>query len=114
MRNAQALRRAPIVYELGPVSAIPLGEGRQFQLGASLVAVFRTRSGAIYATQAQCPHQGGPLVDGLVGEQVVVCPLHSFKFALQTGAAVGHGCSALKTYEVQVSKAGALRVTIDE
>ena len=42
--------------------------------------MFRTRTGKVFAVDGTCPHKGGPLADGmLVGEQVV-CPLHAFRF----------------------------------
>ena len=53
------------------------------------VAVFRCRSGEVYATEAECPHRGGPLADGLVGSHSVICPLHGFVFDLRTGEAAG-------------------------
>ena len=40
---------------LGPLAQIPVGEGRVFDIGGLRIAVFHTRSGAVYATQASCP-----------------------------------------------------------
>lgn len=77
--------RAGIHRRLAPVEAIPEGEGRAFDLGGRRVAVFRLRGGAVAATDAECPHRGGPLADGLVGDGWVVCPLHSRRFALDGG-----------------------------
>ena len=52
-------------HRLGPVEAIPVGEGRAFVVGGEQIAVFRLRAGAsLRATQALCPHTGGPLDDG--------------------------------------------------
>ena len=50
---------------LGPLHSIPAGEGRSFQAGTKRIAVFRTRQGELFASQADCPHRGGPLADGL-------------------------------------------------
>lgn len=93
---------------LGPLSAIPLGEGRTFEVAGATVAVFRARSGEVFATQASCPHRGGPLADGMVGGGLVACPLHAFKFELSTGRAVGHDCGSLRTYPVEVTETGEL------
>ena len=73
---------------IGSVQTIPEGEGRSFDVGAKRLAVFRTRQGKVFATQADCPHQRGPLADGLVGSQTLICPLHSLKFDLGTGRAL--------------------------
>lgn len=99
-------------FDLGPVERIPPGEGRAFVVGARHVAVFRTRAGAIYATQASCPHRQGPLADGLLGGHCVVCPLHGFKFDVATGAPMGHSCGALETYPVSLGEDGRIHLHI--
>jgi nitrite reductase (NADH) small subunit len=96
------------VVNLGPASRIPLGEGRMFVLGERTIAVFRTRGGRVFATQALCPHREGPLADGLTGGGRVVCPLHGLQFELADGQAVGHACGDLETYPVRVSDSGDL------
>lgn len=73
------------VYNLGPVTGIPMGEGRVFQIGPLAVAAFRTRREGVFATQAWCPHKAGPLADGL----------------------------ALDTYTVFVSEAGGILLRLD-
>ena len=49
------------------------------------VAVFRQRDGKIFATQDRCPHRRGPLSEGIVGGNKVICPLHAHQFDLETG-----------------------------
>jgi nitrite reductase (NADH) small subunit len=97
--------------KLGPVDFIPPGEGCTFVAGGEKIAVFRTRNGAIFAVQAECPHRGGPLADGLVGGTVVICPLHSWKFDLSTGEALFGDCG-IKTYPVRVDESGEIILTI--
>ncbi len=101
------------LYELGPAELIPLGEGRTFDVDGTYIAVFRTRQGRFYATQAFCPHKGGPLADGLVGQCTVICPLHAFKFSLETGEPIGNSCAALRTYTVDVDPQGNLILHLD-
>src|SRR3954462_2309497 len=92
---------------VGPVSAIPPGEGRTFSAFGEKVTIFRTRGGQILAVQAECPHRGGPLADGLVGGTTVICPLHAWKFDLATGQALMGDCG-LRTYPVRVDEAGQI------
>src|SRR5215468_4392203 len=87
---------------LGTVNSIPLGEGRVFELGPRRVAVFRSREGRVFATQAECPHRGGPLADGLLGGHSLICPLHSLKFDLETGQSTDGACT-LRTYPIRLS-----------
>ena len=92
---------------IGPLSMIPLGEGRRFAVRGTAVAIFHTRAGRVFATQADCPHQGGPLADGLVGGSTLICPLHERAFDLVTGAGIGQPC-ALMTYPVRITEDGAI------
>lgn len=73
-------------HVLGRAAEIPYGEGVTFVVGGRQIAVFRLRSGAVYAISAVCSHLGGPLADGQADENVVICPLHSHVFDLATGA----------------------------
>jgi nitrite reductase (NADH) small subunit len=87
---------------LGAVKSIPLGEGRVFEIGTRRLAVFRSREGRVFATQAECPHRGGPLADGLLGGHTLICPLHSLKFDLETGRSSDGACT-LRTYATRLS-----------
>jgi nitrite reductase (NADH) small subunit len=94
--------------KLGPVDRVPPGEGKAFDIGDRRVAVFRTRGGELYATQAACPHKGGPLADGIVGGGTVICPLHAYKYDLKSGQPLGNGCPALQTYRVELGMGGEM------
>ncbi|MDQ3733317.1 MAG: Rieske 2Fe-2S domain-containing protein [Actinomycetota bacterium] len=52
-------------------------DGREF-------AVFLV-DGAVRVTDARCPHNGGPLVEGTIREGTVVCPWHWYRFDLASG-----------------------------
>jgi nitrite reductase (NADH) small subunit len=96
---------------LGPVSDIPLGQGRNYDAAGERVAVFRTRTGEVFATQANCPHKNGPLADGLVGGGVVICPLHAWKFDLRSGEPVMGSCK-LRTYPVRLDDQEQIVLTL--
>ena len=100
------------LFNLGLVSGIPEGEGRTFQAGGHDIAVFRGRGGAIHATSAWCPHQGGPLADGLIGRDQVICPMHGLRFDLRSGLPQGHQCERLQVYPVTVTAHGEIVVTV--
>lgn len=86
---------------LGPVDQIPLGEGRAFGVGGEQVAVFRLRDGSLRAVSGVCPHRGGPVADGTVDREVVICPLHHHAFDLTSGCSTT-GAEPLRTYRVSV------------
>jgi nitrite reductase (NADH) small subunit len=77
---------AGTTHRLGPVEQVPLGEGRAFAVAGEQVAVFRLRDGSLRATQARCPHAGGPLADGQLDATAVVCPLHLRAFSFADGS----------------------------
>ena len=99
-------------HNLGSAAQIPLGEGRRFEVGGVGIAVFRSRQGEVYATQAQCSHRAGPLADGLLGGEALICPLHNFRFNLATGEPLGNDCPALRTYPVSENEAGEILVRV--
>ncbi|AIE84371.1 Nitrite reductase [NAD(P)H] small subunit [Fimbriimonas ginsengisoli Gsoil 348] len=77
-----------------------------------MIAVFRSRNGNVYATQASCPHRNGPLADGLLGGSTIVCPLHARKFDLETGKSQSDDCF-LRTYSIYLADNGHLILNFD-
>lgn len=98
-------------YKLGIVSQIPLGEGRTFHVGARKFAVFHTREGELFATQANCPHRKGPLADGLLGRSTLVCPLHEWQFDLSSGKTLNGSCD-IAVYAVSRGPNGELTLEL--
>ena len=96
---------------LGPSADIPLGEGRTYTVDGREVAVFRTRSGQLFATQARCPHKGGPLSDGLLGPKSLICPLHEWHFDLATGQALQGECG-IAVYHISEDPEGMLTLEL--
>jgi len=89
-------------YCLGSLDQIPPGEGRRFRVAGRDIAVYHTRQGMVHATQADCPHRNGPLSDGLLGGSQLVCPLHAWKWDLNTGKPLFGDC-ALTIYPVRLT-----------
>jgi nitrite reductase (NADH) small subunit len=98
---------------IGSIEAIPQGEGRSFVVGPHKIAVFRGRDGRFFATQAECPHRGGPLADGLLGGTTLVCPLHEWSFDLLSGMALTGNCG-IRTYPVTVRSDGTIVLEMED
>ncbi len=64
--------------------SIPLREGRVVSLHGREIAVFNLGD-RFLALENRCPHRGGPLADGIVAGDKVVCPLHARKVCLTSG-----------------------------
>ena len=67
-----------------PAEGIPLREGRAVNVGVEEIAIFNLGH-KFLAVGNRCPHKGGPLADGIVSGESVVCPLHGWKVCLATG-----------------------------
>jgi nitrite reductase (NADH) small subunit len=99
---------------IAPVASIPAREGRTISLGSISVAVFNT-GGRFLAVENRCPHQGGPLADGIVGGEVVACPLHNWRICLRTGAVTkpcDTGAPPVRTFDVK-EQDGVLMLRLD-
>jgi nitrite reductase (NADH) small subunit len=81
----------------------PLREGRAVEIGGRQIAVFNLGD-RFAAVENQCPHKAGPLADGLVSGESVVCPLHAWKIDLTSGKATNHPehSSCVATFETRV------------
>jgi nitrite reductase (NADH) small subunit len=97
---APATAAGPKAHTVGMVDDVPPGEGRTFVVAGEQVAVFRLRDGSLHATQAVCPHAGGPLADGLTDVNVLVCPLHQYAYRWSDGASTNGG-GPIRTYPVR-------------
>lgn len=100
-------------FRAGHVSAIPPNEGRMLRVGGHLVAVFHLRDGGVRAVQPWCPHRRGPLVDGLVGDGTLVCPLHGRTFALANGEAL-QGEVGVATYPARLDAHGTILLELPD
>ncbi len=60
-------------------------------------------NGEYYAFGAECPHAGGPLDEGDVEGNIVVCPWHGAEFDMTTGEALAMPAQdSISTYQVRV------------
>lgn len=58
--------------------------------------------GDVYAINSVCSHKGGPLGEGDLDGEEVVCPWHAFMFNVKTGQCLNHPGIAVKSYKVKV------------
>ena len=63
---------------------IPVRQGRAVTVGDREIAIFNLGDRFV-AIDNRCPHQGGPLCDGIISGTTVVCPLHAWKIDLTSG-----------------------------
>jgi len=81
---------------------IPVREGRAVMIGGRELAIFNVGD-RFLAVDGRCPHKGGPLCDGIVSGDTVVCPLHAWKIGLTSGRVERPTgiASCVRTYETK-------------
>jgi nitrite reductase (NADH) small subunit len=77
----------------GNVTEVEAG-GKVFCLG--------NLDGDLHALNGICPHRGGPLGEGWVDGQSVVCPWHAWSFNLKTGKAEHPVQQQIRVYPLKV------------
>jgi nitrite reductase (NADH) small subunit len=87
---------------IGRLSDIPPRGARVVRRPEGDIAVFRTAADEVFALADRCPHQGGPLSQGIVHGTSVTCPLHDWRIALDTGQALAPDRGCVARYPVRV------------
>tara|TARA_R110002020_G_scaffold426926_2_gene636290 strand:+ start:597 stop:941 length:345 start_codon:yes stop_codon:yes gene_type:complete len=86
-------------------------EIHKIHLDAHTVALVRAGE-SFYAFQADCPHRGASLFQGLLTEsEEIVCPIHEYRFDYKTGELRAGSCGDLKIYPTELTEKG-LKVSI--
>ncbi|MBI3058547.1 MAG: non-heme iron oxygenase ferredoxin subunit [Deltaproteobacteria bacterium] len=66
------------------VEEISPGTAKMVKVEGKPIAIFNL-NGAFYATDDNCPHEGGPLSDGFIEGESVTCPWHGAAFHIVSG-----------------------------
>jgi nitrite reductase/ring-hydroxylating ferredoxin subunit len=92
MVNRNAFARGKAAKEFTavlPAAALPEATPTKAMLGATALVVVR-RDDVVYALKETCSHAGGPLSEGTLEGDTIICPSHGSAFRLRDGA-VRHG-----------------------
>ena len=82
-------------------SDCPPGTAAEVVAGDKVIALFNV-DGEFYALDGVCPHQGGPLGQGMLGGCVVTCPWHGWQFDVKSGQHQFNSQVVQPRYEVRV------------
>jgi 3-phenylpropionate/trans-cinnamate dioxygenase ferredoxin component len=73
--------------EIAPASELPNGERLFVDLGDKPIVILNI-AGKLFALGDICTHDDGPLGDGMIEGNNIVCPRHGGEFDVRTGQAV--------------------------
>lgn len=76
------------------------GKGIEVVIDTDIVAIFRNEN-QLFALEAMCAHQGGPLAQGKVADGCVTCPWHGWQYELRNGNNAMTCRPMLRTYSVR-------------
>jgi nitrite reductase/ring-hydroxylating ferredoxin subunit len=83
------------IAELAP------GTGREVWVSGKAVALFNVE-GRVYAIGNTCVHRGGPLGQGMLDGQQVLCPWHAWSYDVSTGVSSVNPELRVPCYETRV------------
>jgi len=89
-------------HEVCQIEEIPRLGGRTVRAGQTEIAVFRLSDDRIRAVANRCPHRQGPLAEGIVSGDTIICPMHARKINLESGEVQPPDSGCVKTYPVKV------------
>lgn len=101
-------------YIVGKIEDFPPLTGRVVHIGNRQIAVFRLSSGEIRAIDNRCPHQRGPLADGIISGTYVFCPLHDRKISLEDGSVQAPDTGCVSTYPVSLKGEDIIIYLVEE
>jgi nitrite reductase (NADH) small subunit len=79
----------------------PEGEAKEFHLGDKVICVANV-GGTISAMDNICLHRGGPLGQGVIEEDKVVCPWHGWHWNPASGQAVHNPGARVTVYPLKL------------
>ncbi len=88
--------------KLTTVPELPaLDEAREFEIAGKVICVAHTSEG-YSAMDNVCVHRGGPLAEGVVDGNKIVCPWHGWTFDVSTGACVNVPGARVAVYPMKI------------
>ena len=88
-------------FSLARLEELPPGTCRSVETEFGWIAIYNVE-GRIYATDDVCPHAGGPLGEGHMKEDCIVCPWHGWRFNVRTGQRVDNPDFRVACFDVTV------------
>ena len=92
----------------GPAADLAPGAVKSFAVNGKTVAIVNVH-GAYYAVDNACAHRGGPLGEGVLDGEVLVCPWHGWPYDVKSGQCQTNPNARVKGYPVKV-EGGQLHV----
>ncbi len=87
--------------DVGSTNDLPVGRTKLVVVNEQRLALCHTGAG-FFALDNACPHRGGPLAEGDIIGNELVCPWHLWGFDVATGTCGGNLELSVGTHEVRI------------
>ncbi|HWD42263.1 MAG TPA: Rieske 2Fe-2S domain-containing protein [Actinomycetota bacterium] len=104
------MNQVPVEVAAARVEELPVGTVRLLEAAGRRVAVGNA-GGELFALDDTCLHRGGSLACGHLDGEVLVCPMHWWRYDVRSGRRLGRPELRLRRYPVRVVD-GEVRVTV--
>lgn len=85
---------------------VPLNTLKKLRTQTRTFCLAHTSAG-FFATNDVCPHMGASLSEGRINYlNELICPLHSYRYKLQTGQECQNRTTDVATYKVELNEEG--------
>jgi nitrite reductase/ring-hydroxylating ferredoxin subunit len=88
--------------EIAAVGDLPIGKAKACVVADRTIALYHTADG-FFATDNTCPHRGGPLAEGDLMGNEIVCPWHLWGFDVASGVCTGNPDVRIAAHEVRIA-----------
>jgi NAD(P)H-dependent nitrite reductase small subunit len=96
--------------KVAEASDLAPGSGMVVEAGNRELALFNV-DGAFYCLDNLCPHRDGPLGEGDLEDDLVMCPWHAWQINVRTGEVLYNSQICVRTYPCKVED-GAVFVEV--
>lgn len=93
--------------KVAEVAELEPGDRKHVEIKGKEISILNA-NGSFYAVENFCPHMGGPVGNGPLGEadgqDVIMCPFHEWRFDLESGNVVFPSKMKVMSYDVSLEK----------
>ncbi|MFY9742442.1 MAG: Rieske (2Fe-2S) protein [Candidatus Sulfotelmatobacter sp.] len=98
----------PNFTKLTTQSELPfIDEAKEFPCGSKTICVANV-NGVYSAMDNVCPHRGGPLGQGMIEGDQIVCPWHGWAWNVKTGVAEQDSSMKVAVYPLKIENSDVL------
>src|SRR6266516_1753550 len=91
----------------GSLSELPPGAVKEIDAGDATYVVCNV-DGTLHCLGGTCPHAGGPLGEGILDGNTLMCPWHGWEFDCRSGLSISGDGLQVETYPVRVEDGNIL------